>query len=145
MKPGKPLLFGTAGNVLVFGLPGNPVSGFVCFELFVRPILRVLAGEKLSGPRMVQLPLAESIAESNDRPTYRPAKLETAEVGWMVRPLSWAGAPDLRGVQEADALIVLPAGDARFDRGMPVEVVLIPVQQVELVPGLVARSLRERV
>ena len=42
MKPGKPMFFGTRGDTLVFGLPGNPVSAFVCFELFVRPPLRVL-------------------------------------------------------------------------------------------------------
>jgi len=125
MKPGKPLFFGTKGAVLVFGLPGNPVSGFVCFELFVRPALRVLAGNTDPGPRIVQVPLAEAVAESNDRPTYRPAKLEPAEGGWVVRPLTWAGAPDLRGIQPADALIALPAGDARLDRGMPVSVVLL--------------------
>jgi len=71
------------------------------------------------------VPLAEAIAESNDRPTYRPAKLEAAEIGWSVRPLPWAGAPDLRGMQPADALIVLPAGDARFDRGMAVTVIVL--------------------
>ena len=44
MKPGKPVFFGTRDDTLVFGLPGNPVSAFVCFALFVRPALRVLAG-----------------------------------------------------------------------------------------------------
>ena len=51
MKPGKPLLFGTRGDTLVFGLPGNPVSAFVCFELFVRPALRMLGGHARPGPR----------------------------------------------------------------------------------------------
>src|SRR5262249_59847220 len=54
LKPGKPLLFGTAeqagGKRLVFGLPGNPVSSFVCFELFLRPALRRLAGPPPLGP-----------------------------------------------------------------------------------------------
>jgi molybdopterin molybdotransferase len=125
MKPGKPLLFGTKGDTLVFGLPGNPVSAFVCFELFVRPALRKLAGHPDPGPRTVRLPLAAPVAEVNDRPTYRPAKLEVAEVGWEVRPLPWGGAPDLRSLLTADALVVLPAGDARFDRGTPVPVVLL--------------------
>lgn len=123
MKPGKPLLFGTKGDTLVFGLPGNPVSAFVCFELFVRPALRKLAGHADPGPRTVRLPLAESVSEVNDRPTYRPAKLEVAEVGWEVRPLPWGGAPDLRSLLAADALLVLPAGDARYDRGTPVPVI----------------------
>ena len=51
MKPGKPMLFGTKGETLVFGLPGNPVASFVCFELFVRPALRVLAGH--ANPRPI--------------------------------------------------------------------------------------------
>lgn len=125
MKPGKPMYFGTRGDALVFGLPGNPVSAFVCFELFVKPALRVLAGQADPGPRTVMLPLAEAVSEVNDRPTYRPAVREPAAVGWAVRPLPWAGAPDLRGLQPADALMVLPAGDARFDAGTPVPVVLL--------------------
>ena len=125
MKPGKPLLFGTRGDTLVFGLPGNPVSALVCFELFVRPALRALAGHADPGPRTVVLPLAAAVAEVNDRPTYRPAKLELAAVGWAVRPLEGGSAPDLRGMAPADALLVLPAGDARYDAGTPVPVVLL--------------------
>jgi len=125
LKPGKPLLFGTKGNTLVFGLPGNPVSAAVCFELFVRPAMRVLAGHANPGPNTVRLPLAEGVAEVNDRPTYRPAKLELGESGYSVRPLPWLGAPDLRGLQQADALLVLPPGESRLDPGMLVQVVLL--------------------
>ena len=126
MKPGKPLLFGTTpAGKLVFGLPGNPVSAFVCFELFVRPALRILGGHARAGPRTIKLPAAAGIAESNDRPTYRPAKLEPGEAGWSVRPLAWSGSPDLVGMQPADALLVLPAGDTRVDRGAIMDVVLL--------------------
>jgi molybdopterin molybdotransferase len=125
MKPGKPLLFGTKGATLVFGLPGNPVSAFVCFELFVKPALRVLAGHGEPGPVTMSVPLAEPVAEVNDRPTYRPAKLEAGETGWTVRPLPWSGAPDLRGLQPADALLVLPPGETRLDRGQAGRVVLL--------------------
>ena len=125
MKPGKPLLFGTRGDTLVFGLPGNRVSALVCFELFVRPALRKLAGHADPRPRTVHLPLTAAVAEVNDRPTYRPAKLEPAEVGWAVRPLEGGTAPDLRGMAPADALLVLPAGDARYDAGTAVPVVLM--------------------
>lgn len=125
MKPGKPLLFGTKGDTLVFGLPGNPVSAFVCFELFARPALKALAGHADPAPTTVALPLADAVAEVNDRPTYRPAKLEPGELGLAVRPLPWAGAPDLRGLQPADALIVLPPGESRMDRGAPAHVVLL--------------------
>ncbi|QJW96919.1 molybdopterin molybdotransferase MoeA [Frigoriglobus tundricola] len=126
MKPGKPLLFGTApAGQLVFGLPGNPVSTFVCFELFVRPALRILGGHAEAGPRTIRLPVAQGLAESNDRPTYRPAKLEYGPDGLSVRPLAWSGAPDLVGLQPADALIVLPAGDTRCDCGANMDVVLL--------------------
>jgi molybdopterin molybdotransferase len=69
--------------------------------------------------------VAESIAETNDRPTYRPATLEVSETGWEVRPLPWSGAPDLLGAQPADALLVLPPGDTRADRGAIMDVVLL--------------------
>jgi molybdopterin molybdotransferase len=125
MKPGKPLLFGTKDNVLVYGLPGNPVSAFVGFTLFVQPALRILAGHTDPGPRITSLPVAQGIAVSNDRPTYHPAKLELGDTGWMVHPLPWMGAPDLRGFQPANALLVLPPGDTRLDRGQPVSVVVL--------------------
>jgi molybdopterin molybdotransferase len=125
MKPGKPLLFGTKDRTLVFGLPGNPVSAFVCFELFVRPALRVLAGHANPGPITTSLPLAESITVSNDRPSYHPAKLELGNAGDSVRPLPWLGAPDLRGLQPADALLVLPPGEVRLTAGQPANVVLL--------------------
>ena len=125
MKPGKPLLFGTKGDTLVFGLPGNPVSAFVCFELFVRPALRILAGNPDSGPRTATLPLAEAIAMTTDRPTYHPAKLELDGTGYMVRPLPWMGAPDLRGLQPADALLAVPPGETRLAAGQPISVVML--------------------
>jgi len=125
MKPGKPLLFGTKGETLVFGLPGNPVSAFVCFELFVRPALRVLAGHTDPGPVTTTLPMAEAISVANDRPTYHPAKLEPSEAGCRVRPLSWLGAPDLRGLQPADALLVLPPGETRLSAGQSAGVVVL--------------------
>ena len=51
VKPGKPVSFGVGGRTLLFGLPGNPVSALVGFELFVRPALRALEGERDPGPR----------------------------------------------------------------------------------------------
>ena len=125
IKPGKPILFGMHGRVPVLGLPGNPISAMVTFEVFVRPALRVLAGQADPGPRTMTLPLAESLAETNDRPTYRPARLEMGDAGYTVRPLPWQGAPDLRGLQPADALLVLPPGETHFDRGQPVRVVVL--------------------
>jgi molybdopterin molybdotransferase len=125
MKPGKPLLFGTLRNRLVFGLPGNPVSAFVCFELFVRPVLRKLGGDPHPMPATIRLPIADEFRASHDRPTYHPAKLIASDTGWQARGLPWFGSADLRGLASADALLVLPAGDVHYQAGQPVEVMLI--------------------
>lgn len=78
LKPGKPLWFGVRGETeqsrtLVFGLPGNPVSSLVCFELFVRPALAALAGDRRS---LLQFPavLGAPFTHRGNRPTYYPAR-----------------------------------------------------------------------
>ena len=122
MKPGKPVLFGTHERgdgrppTLVFGLPGNPVSSFVCFELFVRPALRRLRGLPDSDPTVSAL-LAEDFAYRTDRPTYHPARLEVGDGGWRVRAVPWFGSADLRGLLAMDALVVFPPGDHRHAGG----------------------------
>jgi molybdopterin molybdotransferase len=117
MKPGKPVFFGTRGETLVFGLPGNPVSALVCFELFVRPALRRLLGHVDPGPRQVQATLAENYVYRTDRPTYHPAWLEVGDKGWRVRPVPWFGSPDLRAVTQSNALLFFPAGDHEHRAG----------------------------
>jgi molybdopterin molybdotransferase len=114
MKPGKPVFFGTRSAerpALVFGLPGNPVSSFVCFELFVRPALRRLRGLPDTAPQTCSAALAEDFVYRTDRPTYHPARVEAMDGGWRVRPVPWFGSPDLRGLTRANALVVFPAGD----------------------------------
>ncbi len=77
MKPGKPVFFGTRPpGSAVFGLPGNPVSSLVCFELFVRPALRRLGGHADPLLPPVRAALAEDFRHRSDRPTYHPAVLE---------------------------------------------------------------------
>lgn len=117
MKPGKPMFFGTHPGGLVFGLPGNPVSSLVCFELFVRPAIRRLMGHADAGPRMIQATLAEDFAYRSDRPTYHPARLEDAESGRQVRAVPWFGSADLRGLGAANAFVVFPEGDHQHRRG----------------------------
>jgi molybdopterin molybdotransferase len=117
MKPGKPVFFGTRGDTLVFGLPGNPVSALVCFELFVRPALRRLLGHADPGSPMLSAVLAEDFAYRSDRPTYYPARLESSGPGWSVRPVPWFGSADLRSLTQANALVLFPSGDHRHQAG----------------------------
>jgi molybdopterin molybdotransferase len=114
MKPGKPLFFGTRGDTLVFGLPGNPLSSFVCFELFVRPALRKRAGHAIPGPTFAPVPLAAELVAEHDRPTYAPARLELTADGPRVRPLPWFGSADLRAFLTTDALVRLPPGPVNY-------------------------------
>ena len=119
MKPGKPLLFGTLGGKLVFGLPGNPVSALLCFELFVGPAIRLLAGHTDPGPKELRLPLSESLAANHDRPTYHPAVVGEESV----RPLPWKGSADLRALLPANGYVLLPPGEVKYDVGAVVGVI----------------------
>jgi molybdopterin molybdotransferase len=132
MKPGKPVFFGTATNragsarpALVFGLPGNPVSTLVCFELFVRPAIGRLMGLSDPGPATVQAVLEEEFVYKSDRPTYYPAQLGTSAGKWQVRPVPWFGSADLCGLLPANAFMLVPRGDQRFVRGQLVSVLKV--------------------
>src|SRR5262249_52524993 len=117
IKPGKPIFFGTKDATLVFGLPGNPVSSFACFELFVRPAIRRLRGHADVGPAWVLAELAEDYVSKTDRPTYHPAWLEAGDDGWRVRIVPWFGSSDLRGLTGANALVLLDPGEQRHVAG----------------------------
>ncbi len=106
MKPGRPVYFGIRNDALIFGLPGNPVSAFVCFELFVRPALRRLAGRTDPLSHMLSATLTEDFTYRTDRPTYHPAWLEAREAGWQVRAIPWHGSPDLRGLTGANCFVL---------------------------------------
>ncbi|HTU89339.1 MAG TPA: gephyrin-like molybdotransferase Glp [Gemmataceae bacterium] len=127
IKPGKPVFFGTAQRpgagqpTLVFGLPGNPVSVLVCFELFVRPALRRLRGHADPGPRFVSAVLSQDFAYRTDRPTYHPAHLEWSAAGWRVRAVPWIGSADLRALTQANALVLFAPGDQRYRAGQVLE------------------------
>jgi molybdopterin molybdotransferase len=128
MKPGKPIFFGTRGDTLVFGLPGNPVSAFVGFELFVKPALRRLRGFAPAAPLFQPVPLAAEFRSDTDRPTYHPAKLEFGPDGERVRPVVWHGSPDLRALTRADALMLLPPGEGVHGEGWPMPVLRLAAE-----------------
>jgi molybdopterin molybdotransferase len=124
MKPGKPLFFGKKDDTLIFGLPGNPVSALVGFELFVRPALNVMLGKE-PGPRLVTAKLSAAADHSGDRQTYHPAQLTQSSDGWLVCPVPWLGSPDLRAITRANAFIVFEPGERKYSPGEAV-LVLAP-------------------
>jgi molybdopterin molybdotransferase len=132
LKPGKPVWFGRlarpAGEspTVVFGLPGNPVSSLVCFELFVRPALAILAGLPRGEwhlPRSTAV-LTAPVKAVADRPVYLPARLRRSANGLEAEPLPWTGSSDLLGMAGASGLIALPAEGGTFPAGAEVEVLL---------------------
>lgn len=124
LKPGKPLWFGIfpgeSGDKLVFGLPGNPVSSFVCFELFVRPAIGRLAGRLDASLVEVTAELTSGFSHRGDRPTYHPARLDDAGGRLRIEPLHWQGSGDLRTLVDANALVCFAAGERQYQAGEPV-------------------------
>jgi molybdopterin molybdotransferase len=124
MKPGKPVFFGTGPRgTVVFGLPGNPVSSLVCFELFVRPALRRLGGRADALPPALRARLAQDFRHRSDRPTYHPAVLEESGDGRRVQPVAWLGSPDLKALTRANALVVFPPGEGTLAAGESFDVI----------------------
>jgi molybdopterin molybdotransferase len=130
LKPGKPLWFGVARrgerSTLVFGLPGNPVSSFVCCELFVRPVIARLSGRNDGGRFQVRARLEVDYQQRGDRHTFLPAIYRVGDDGAArVAPVAWRGSADLRGLVAANALISLGAGEHLYEAGEIVDVHLL--------------------
>ncbi|HET7064400.1 MAG TPA: molybdopterin molybdotransferase MoeA, partial [Rudaea sp.] len=126
IKPGMPFLFGEVGGALVFALPGNPVSGIAIFLTLAKPALATLAGAK-SQPTGLRARLALAIDKRHPRAEFQRARLASdAQGGLWATPQARQGSGMLRGVAEADALIVLPEGAHAFAAGDVVEVLALP-------------------
>ena len=114
IKPAKPLAFGRLGRrrTPVFGLPGNPVSALVSYELFVRPALRALAGHRRLDRAVLQAVAAEAVPRQPDGKVHlvRVTALATTAGTIEVTPVPGQGSHQLRAMAEANALAVVPDG-----------------------------------
>lgn len=129
IKPGKPIWFGVRSATAdsrnpcyVFGLPGNPVSSMVCFEIFVRTALRQLMGQAEPRPQTVAARILHDHTFRGDRPTYFPCQLEWTESGPAATIGTWHGSADLRSTCDSNALAVFEPGDKQFTAGDRVDV-----------------------
>jgi molybdopterin molybdotransferase len=125
LKPGKPLLFGRRGSALVFGLPGNPLSSFVGFHLFVLPALRALEGEAAAARSRVRAVAREECPGGSDREEYRPARADLERGEWRLTPFPWKGSAHLPSLCRANALQVVPIGSPPIPAGAAVEAILL--------------------
>ncbi len=120
VKPGKPVSFGVRGRTLAFGLPGNPVSALVGFELFVRPALRALQGIPEPGPRFVQGRLASPLRRLGSRDQFVRAQSSVEEGAIVLIPLSGQDSHMIVRAASADALVHVPRGDGELAAGAKV-------------------------
>jgi molybdopterin molybdotransferase len=135
LKPGKPLIFGRIGACTAFGLPGNPISALVTFEIFVRPALLRLQGHAACVRRPVSACTVGALAAGGPRTEYLRAALSGTsgpEAGLWVDAGRPQGSGSLSSLAGADALIVRAPGCAAAQAGERVEVLLLGPDE----PGL---------
>jgi molybdopterin molybdotransferase len=117
IKPGAPLVFGRRGDRLVFGLPGNPVSAQVTFDVFVRAaLLRMQGARAVSRPR-VEVELLEAVRNKSGRQAHLPARVRFEAGRLVARPVASAGSADIVAHARANALVVLEAARVRAEAG----------------------------
>jgi molybdopterin molybdotransferase len=116
LRPGKPLIFGVNGSRAAFGLPGNPLSHFVCFQFAVATALAQLTGE--APPEFLRGRLAVTLTDAAcPRETLWPARLDAAGL----HPLPWASSGDVTCFAEANALLRVPANCDALAAGAEVD------------------------
>jgi molybdopterin molybdotransferase len=121
VKPGKPVSFGVRGPTLVFGLPGNPVSSLVGFELFVRPAVLALQGYSDPLPRLEPGRLAAALRQNTARDQLVRARRGGASDGAVeLEPLAGQESHMIARAAAADALVLVPRGDGELPAGAPV-------------------------
>ena len=113
IKPAKPFAFGTLGGMPIFGLPGNPVSSLVSFELLARPALRRMMGHRhVARPSVVGVTDVDLRRQPDGKVHFLRVNGEFADDGrYHVRPVGAQGSHQLAATALADALVVLPDGD----------------------------------
>ncbi len=117
VKPGKPISFSVRGSTLVFGLPGNPVSALVGFELFVRPAVLALQGAAEPLPRFEPGRLARAVRRSPGRDELVRARSEAGEEGVVLAPLDGQESHMIARAATADVLVFVPQGDGELAAG----------------------------
>ena len=123
MKPGKPLTFATAGDTILVGFPGNPVSAIVGFEVFLRPALRWMQGCNLIDRPRIQVALAES-ARPSDRIEMQRGIVSLRDGKLIASTTGSQASSRLASFVGANALLVIPAGNEELQAGARVDALL---------------------
>jgi molybdopterin molybdotransferase len=121
IRPGKPVVFGLCQGKPVFGLPGNPVSTMVTFDLFVRPAIDILSGTTPAGLPFVEAVVTQRLSEKPGLTHFLPAITEYGQPP-RVTPLVWQGSGDVVAMSRANCLLVVPPDRENIEPGEHVQV-----------------------
>ena len=122
IRPGKPTVFGFCRGKPVFGLPGNPISTMVTFELFASLALQLLAGQESRPLPFLEAHLGEPLSEKTGLAHFLPAKLTWPNGAPTVAPIRWQGSGDIGAVAKSNCFLYIPADRSRFECGENVSV-----------------------
>jgi len=125
MRPGMPQIRGRIGSTPVIGLPGNPVSSFVSFEVFVRPAIRALQGRRDVHRPTVVARVVEALHAPAHKRGYLRVRLARDGAAWTVRPTGAQGSHIITSIAQADGLAVVPEAVTEVRVGDEVRVMLL--------------------
>jgi molybdopterin molybdotransferase len=125
VQPGKPLAFGAVGGVPVIGLPGNPVSALVTFELFARPLIRRMLGLPGSGRQTLRAMARDRMPKDPERRAYLRVRVMRGEAGFDAHSAGGQASSQLRSLAAANALLVVPEGEPAAEPGRTYDALLL--------------------
>ncbi len=125
VQPGKPLAVGELGGTTVIGLPGNPVSALVTFELFVRPFVRAMLGLGGDGRARVRAMVSTPIPKDPGRRAFMRVVVGASDDGYVARPAGGQQSSQLRPMADANALLVVPEGADAAEPGTAYEAIVL--------------------
>lgn len=124
MRPGKPILFGRYRDVPYIGLPGNPVSSFVGFEVFLRPAINYMSGVE-NWSRLTFSATIDDAVTSDGRESYLRVVLDKKQDDWTAKPINNQSSGNVHSLSLANGLIIIPAGVKILSAGSQVEAWII--------------------
>jgi len=124
LRPGKPLVFGRVAEKFFFGLPGNPVSTFVTFALFARPVLAALGGADFEAPLFLRARMGKSFQQRTGLTAFLPACLDRTSGDPVVSLVGWQGSGDLVGAAAANCFLVVHPDQTSLAAGDWVDVMV---------------------
>jgi molybdopterin molybdotransferase len=124
-KPGKPLFYGKRDETRFFGLPGNPVSAMVCFDLFVRPALMGMMGREDRKRPRIRVYFEEDVVNKFGRMHAMRVSLRKTEKGWLASSVGAQGSGLVSSLTRADALALIGPESEGVRAGEPAEAIVL--------------------